>query len=137
MFVILLFIILAIFLESTVATFPLTLLILIYSSVMVRKNIMFSVAFFSGMLLDVLSFKTVGITSLYFTTVVFVVYLYEKKFELNTPHFIAGFSFISSFIYLLLNGVSYAFFQSAVAGLFAALSYLAWRARNKKVFSYR
>lgn len=126
----------AILLESTITTLPLVLLIILFLAIMNRKNEVFVVAFFAGLLLDVLSLGRVGFSSLYFTIFVFLIFLYQRRFEIETLNFVVIFSFLGSFFYLLLEGVRFAFFQSVFATGLIIISYLVFRKFNKKAAKY-
>jgi len=126
----------AIVLESTITTLPLVLLIILFLSVINKKKEVFVIAFFAGLLLDVLSFGRIGLSSLYFTIFVFLIFLYQRKFEIETLYFVAIFSFLGSFIYLFLEGVKYAFSQSLFATFLIVLSFLAFKKFNKKASKY-
>src|SRR4029078_5076110 len=126
----------AILLESTVTTLPLVLLIILFLTIMNRKNEVFIVAFFAGLLLDVLSLGRVGFSSLYFTIFVFLILLYQRRFEIETINFVAIFSFLGSFFYLLIEGVRFALFQSVFATALVIISFLVFKKFNKKAPKY-
>ena len=92
----------ALFLESSVVSLPLVLLVLISFTVIYRNYPVFILAFIFGIILDVLTFKTVGMSSLFFTIVIFLILIYEKKFEIKTNYFIILASFLASFFFLLI-----------------------------------
>lgn len=93
---------LSFFLESSVTTLPLVFVTLLCLAVLVRKEWIFAVAFIAGVFLDALSFRVLGQTSLYFTVFVFLVFLYQKKFEIATKYFVFIASFLGSFGYLII-----------------------------------
>jgi rod shape-determining protein MreD len=126
----------AIILEGTITTLPLVLLIILFLAVVNRTNDVFIIAFFSGLLLDMLTLGRIGFSSLYFTVFVFLIFLYQRKFEIETLHFVAIFSFVGSFIYLFLEGDRFVFFQSVFSTFLIVLSFLTYKRFNKKVRSY-
>lgn len=123
-------------LESTITTLPLVLLIILFLAVIRRSNDIFAVAFFSGLFLDLLTFGRFGVSALYFTVFVFLIYSYQKKFEIETLHFIALFSFFGSLFYLLILGQSYIILQSVVSTVVLVLSFVAFKKYNKKAPKY-
>jgi rod shape-determining protein MreD len=131
MAVVLFAIFIAILLEASIITVPLVLLIILFASVVNPKNEMFTIAFFSGLILDIFGFGTIGFSSLYFTLMVLIIFLYRKKYEIESINFIAIFSFIASFIYLLIQGSSNIFFQSILASIIISSSYMYYKSVNK------
>ncbi len=130
------FLFLSIILESSVTTLPLTLMILIFSAIAVRRAEIFFVAFLSGLFLDILAVRPIGLSSLFFVTVVFIGFLYKRKFETDTSTFVIGLSFISSLGYLVLTGVSTPVPNALVASLFAGISFFIYKLRQGKVERY-
>lgn len=128
--------ILTVLIESSLTTLPLTLLVILFLAVSTKRNEVFVLAFFSGLILDILSFSLIGLSSLYFVTFVFLIYVYQKKFEIDTINFIFIFSFVGSLIYLLISGVSFVIIQSFLATLIASSSYIVFRKFNKKQLKY-
>lgn len=90
------------FLESSLTSMPLVFLILLCIAIIERKEWVFLVAFVAGVVLDILTFRTVGETSLFFTVFIFLVFLYERKFETGTKPFVFISSLIGSFVFLLI-----------------------------------
>ncbi len=88
-------------LESSITTIPLIVPVLVVSTVILRDYAVFLFAFVFGILLDILSFNTVGIASVFFSFLVFLILIYERKFEINTPSFIAFSTLLSSFLFLI------------------------------------
>lgn len=128
--------VMAILLESTISTLPLVLLLILFLAVIKRTNDIFVVAFFSGLFLDFLTFGRFGISSLYFTIFVFLIYSYQKRFEIETLHFVALFSFFGSLFYLLIQGHSYLILQSVISMIILVSSFIAFKKYNKKAAKY-
>ena len=126
----------AILLESSVTTLPLVLLIILFMSIVRRSNDVFLTAFFAGLILDILSFGRIGFSSLYFTVLVFLVYSYQRRFEIDTINFMIIFSFFGSFIYLFLVGAGNVLFQSLFSVFLVSVSFFIFRKFNKKVLKY-
>lgn len=123
-------------LESSITTLPLTLLILIFAGVVTRSNNIFGLAFLSGLALDLLSFRTIGLSSIYFVSFIFVIFLYQKKFEIETLYFIVIFSFLGSLGFLILIGTSNFFIQSVFSALLSSLSFFVLGIFNRKILKY-
>jgi rod shape-determining protein MreD len=126
----------AILLEVSVTTLPLTLLIILFLAVMKQGNEVFLIAFLAGLALDIFGFGRLGFSSLYFTFIVFLVYLYQKKFEIETVHFMILFSFFGSLIYLFLEGTGNFVFQSIFSTFLVFISFMVFRKFNKKIPTY-
>jgi cell shape-determining protein MreD len=111
----------AVLMESTFITIPLCLILLINFLVIDRKSWVFPAAFFSGMMLDILLLRYLGSTSLFFVTLLFIINLYEKKFETSNIYFVLSASFVGSFFYLIIFGIRLSLPQSIVAAFLGAV----------------
>jgi len=100
----LLILILALILQASITTIPLVFLVLLSLTVISKDAIIISAAFIAGVLIDILSFQTPGITSAILITFLFLVLLYQRKFEIATNYFILGASFLGSIIILFIIG---------------------------------
>lgn len=123
-------------LESTVTTLPLVLLVLLFGAVVTKSKDIFLLAFVSGILLDILTFKTIGLSSLFYVLFIMLVFLYDRKFEISTVNFVLVSSFIVSFLYIIIFNLGNAFLQSIFSSVMISASYLAYKAKNKKVVKY-
>lgn len=130
------FLALSILLESTITTLPLSLLIILFASVKTRKSDIFLIAFVVGLLLDILAFKNIGWSSLYFTIFVYTIFLYQKKFEIMTLNFITFFGLIGSFGYLFMTGASNIILQALICAALSSFSFFVFRKTNKKILTY-
>lgn len=126
----------AILLESTLVTIPISLLIIIFASIVIRKNEVFAMAFLAGLFLDILAIRDIGWSSAFFVTLVLIILLYQKKFEIESLHFVAITAFIGTFIYLLGVGVSYVFLQTIISTTIISASFLIFQKTNKKFLKY-
>ncbi len=97
---------LSVFLESSVTTIPLVFLVLLAFFVLERKEWIFALAFLAGIFLDILSFRIVGSTSIFFLILLFLVFLYERKFETATNYFIFAASLAGSILFLAVFSYS-------------------------------
>jgi cell shape-determining protein MreD len=86
-----------------------------------RENWLFIFAFIFGLVLDLVSFKTLGLSSAFFTIFLFLVLLYQSKFEIATNTFIFFASLLGSFAYLMLlgynNNIIFQALLSSIIGL--------------------
>jgi cell shape-determining protein MreD len=96
----------AIIVESALTTLPLVLLVLLAIMSLFKNNFVFTLAFIFGILLDLLTLKTVGATSMFFVCFMFLILLYQSKFEIATNTFIIVASFLGSFCFLVINANS-------------------------------
>lgn len=110
---------LAIILEGSLTFLPLVFLVLLVLAVKERESWIFSAAFFAGIILDVFYLKTVGTTSIFFLSFLFLVLLYQRKFEIATYTFIAVSSFLGSALYLFLFGYGNVILASVLSSLIA------------------
>jgi cell shape-determining protein MreD len=107
-------------LEASLTTIPFVFLILLCLMVILRENWLFAVAFVFGLLFDLLSFKTVGGTSAFLVLFLFLVLLYQSKFEITTRYFVLIASFVGSFLFLWLQGYTHwIIIQAVVSSLIA------------------
>ena len=117
----------AIILEGTATTFPLVLLLLLIFYIVKRDLWIFFAAFIAGIFLDVISVRTLGESSIFFILFLFVIALYEGKFEIQTLPFVAIASFLGSLTYLLLFGYNFVLQQALVSSLLSVLFFLVSR----------
>jgi cell shape-determining protein MreD len=109
-------------LEASLTTIPFVLLILLVFTALLRANWLFVLAFVFGILLDLTGFKTLGLSSLFFCIILFLVLLYQSKFEISTGFFVLVASFLGSVGYLFLLGYrDNLIFQSIVSSIIGLL----------------
>lgn len=118
---------LCLFLESSILMLPLVLLIILLFGVLYKQTWIFLAAFLLGIFLDILTFGRIGESSIFFLSVMGIVFLYERKFEIQSIPFISIFSFISTLIYGCIFASSFFFWQAIVmailgGGMFYVLS---------------
>lgn len=112
---------LAVLIEGTITTLPLVLSSFLILMIFLRKNSLFWIALISGLILDLMLIRAVGLTSIIFVLFLFIVSLYENKFETSTSMFVLISSFLGSLIYLLFFGIQNAFIQSIFCSLLTLL----------------
>jgi cell shape-determining protein MreD len=115
------FLIIALILEASLTTIPFVLLVLLCLLVIVRENWLFIFAFAFGLVLDLVTFKALGASSAFFVILLFLVLLYQSKFEIATNTFIFFVSFLGSFGYLSLLGYNNNIISQALVSSFIGL----------------
>src|SRR4051812_14231819 len=101
----------ALLLEGTITTLPLVLVCLLCLGISRRDVVTFFIAFFVGFFLDVFTLHPIGKTSLFFVIFLFLVSLYQRKYEINSVPFVIVASFIGSLLFLWVFGQKNIFFQ--------------------------
>jgi len=125
-------------LELIFTTVPLVFIFLINSIIFFKKEWVFVLAFFLGILMDFFQMRQLGATAIFFISVLYLITLYERKFESTSMYFILITSFFASLLYLLIF-YSFSILESLVAmlisfGIFSAFE----KFSNKKVaFHFR
>ncbi len=127
------FLVIAVFLEASFITLPITFISLLFIAVMTQKEEVFALAFFSGIFLDILTFHPIGLSSVYFLLFLLTVFLYRSKFEIKTLGFFALFGFIGSLGYLLINGSDYILPVSVAATLLGLISFQTFKFYSNKL----
>lgn len=127
----------SLFLEGAVTNLPLVLVILLCLTIYKRDGSVFPIAFLAGFFLDIQTVQTIGASSLFFVVMVFLILLYQRKYEINSYLFVAMGSFLGSLGYLLLFGYGNWFFSallSSVVGLlfFAVLRFFGKDLKTQK-----
>jgi rod shape-determining protein MreD len=113
---------LSLVLEISITTIPFIFLVLLCLTVVLRENWLFLLAFIFGLLFDLLSFKTLGVSSAFLTAFMFLVLLYQSKFEITTGYFVLIASFIGSLLFLLLQEYTqFILIQALVSSIIALL----------------
>lgn len=129
------FLIFLIFWQADIFTAPLVLVVFLLLSIFSKKTFVFSLAFFGGLLFDVLSTRPLGVTALFFLTFLLMTMLYERKFEVMTLTFVGFALFFGSFFYLLLFHFSHVLLQSIFTAFVGAISFAVLRVFFKNVRS--
>lgn len=106
---------------SGITTIPFSIGLLTVAAVLSKKSWVFFLALGLGLFLDLISIRPLGYTGLVLMIFVFIVFLYERKFETQTITFIFSAVFIGSLIYLKIFDYQQIFLQSAINSLLAIL----------------
>lgn len=110
---------LAFILEGTITTLPLVLISFLILMIFLRTKYLFIIALIVGFLLDIFLIRATGITSLMLAVFLFIMLLYENKFETSTSYFILISSFFASLTYLSILGMQNVLIQSIFSALLA------------------
>jgi len=100
-FLIFLFLFLAIAIESTIFPIPLVLMVVIFFGIFQKKELGFFFAILAGIFLDSLTFRTIGVSSIFFLIIVGTLFLYARKFEIHHSLFLVTFTLSASIVYIL------------------------------------
>jgi cell shape-determining protein MreD len=120
-FLALVLLLLALIFEVSLTTIPFIFLVLLCLIVIIKQDWLFAAAFVFGLLFDILSFKTIGSSSAFLVLFLFLVLLYQSKFEITTGYFVAIASFFGSFLFLFLQGYTHLIIIQAVVSSVIAL----------------
>lgn len=122
---------LLVIIEGSVTTLPLTLIFLLFLTVVKRQEWIFLLAFVAGILLDVFAFHPLGISSFYFVVFIFLLLLYQRKYETATMPFIGIAAFFGSCAYLFVTGQSAVFLQAIISTIIAGSAFVIYRFTNR------
>lgn len=111
-------------LQASVTTLPLVILFFLNAAVVTKKTWIFPIAFLTGLVLDILLLNPMGKTSLFLVIFLFIVLLYDKKFDIQTFPFVFLSSFIGSLIYfIVILHIPNIFTQAIVSAVISTLSF--------------
>jgi len=108
------------FLEA-ITTLPLVLIVLLCLTIVFKRSMLFALAFFTGLFLDIFQLRNLGQTSLFFLIFLVIVLLYERKFEIKTKPFVFISTFVGALFYLLLFNYEYVLAQAFASSIIAVL----------------
>jgi hypothetical protein len=100
-----LLLLLAVFLQGSVTTIPLPFILLVVLYCFYQSDWVFLSAFLSGIFLDILLVQTVGMSSIFFVVSLFLIFLYQRKFEIASYYFVFFALLIGSGLYSLIFGI--------------------------------
>lgn len=90
------------FLESVFTTLPLLFIAFLITSVIEKDYTIIFMALIFGLMLDMMTFRTIGATSLFLLIALFIVNLYERKFETSSIYFVSAFGFLGTLAYSVI-----------------------------------
>lgn len=124
-------IVLSILMEGTVTSLPLVLMSLILLTVFTKSQDVFLIAFLSGVILDILLVRSVGESSVFFLVMLFIVFLYDRKFEIQSLFFVEIITLVGASLYLIIFPSPQIVYQVAAILMLSLCLFLL----NKKVLS--
>ncbi len=125
----------ALCLEASLTTIPFIFLVLLCQTVLLRKEWLFIYAFIFGIFLDIVLFRTVGISSGFYLIFLFLVILYQSKFEIATGYFVFIASLIGSLIFLFLSGHTHLIIvQVIVSAIIGLVLFKTFQKTNLKIW---
>lgn len=116
---------------SGITTIPLSVGLLAIMTVLIKKSWVFLLAFGLGLFIDLISVRALGYSSLMLTVFVFLIRLYERKFETQTTAFVFIATLLGSLIYLKIFGYDNILVISLINALFAILVFKIMRKSTK------
>lgn len=119
-------------LQASITTLPLILCLLLVWYILKKDPLVFFLAFVFGILVDLMLVGSIGFSSIFFMVFLFVVFLYERKFEVETPLFVFFSSFLGSSAYLWLVGHGLVLEPAIVSASLSAFFFLVFLRMNKK-----
>jgi cell shape-determining protein MreD len=122
----------AIFFEATVVSLPLSFILLFCYSVLNRSGKVFATAFVTGLAIDILFLRPLGLTALYFLLFFTFVLLYQRKYEIRSYFFVTVGSFVGSYLYLQLLFGHVLPGQAVVSTVIAVLIFLIGKKLRRK-----
>jgi hypothetical protein len=112
---------------SGITTIPLLVGVLAIFTVASRKSWVFFLALAAGLFLDLISMRPLGYSGLVLTVFVFLLFLYERKFETRTSVFIFFSTFFWGLIYLRIFDYQQIFLQALINSLVTVIFFkLLW-----------
>ena len=105
----------AIIFESTITTVPLVLTVLTVYVILKKQTRFFYAGFAGGIILDSLTVRVLGSSSAFFVIWLYLILLYDRKYEIRTLMFVFVSIFFGSVIFLYLFKYNY-IFLNALAG---------------------
>ena len=122
---------------GAITTIPFSVSLLVVSAVIFKKSWVFFAALAIGLLLDLVNLRPLGYTSLVFVIFVFLVRLYERKFETQTFAFIFIATFLGSLVYLKIFEYNQILLQSLVSSFLGILLFKIIQNSKFKMQNYK
>lgn len=125
--------VIALLLEGTVTSLPLVFVALVIVTIAMRNLFLFLLAFISGIFLDAFALRPLGETSIFLLLCVFLILLYQRKYEINSYPFVFLASFVGSLIYLLIFGYRNPFGLAVASIIVGFLLFMVYRLHTKNL----
>src|SRR3989344_3834439 len=104
---------------SALTTIPVIVSMILCFTVVSKSSKIFILAILGGLLIDIFFLRTLGSTSLFLVIFTFMIFLYQRRFEIQTYAFVFMGTFLGSIIYLKIFGYDQILLQSLVSSLLA------------------
>lgn len=104
---------------STLTTIPIIVSVILCLTVVSKNPKIFILAILGGLLIDVFSLRVLGSTSLFLIIFTFMIFLYQRRFEIQTHTFVFIGSFVGSILYLFIFENNQVLVQSLLSSLLA------------------
>lgn len=121
---------------SGITTIPFFLGLLVVCTVVFKKSWVFFLALGLGLFLDLITIRALGYTALVLVIFVFLIRLYERKFETRTAAFVFISTFLGSLAYLRIFDYQQILLQSLLSSLFAVLLFKIFGRLSKRIMNY-
>lgn len=109
----------AVLFQGTVTSIPLVLVTLLCLIIVRPDSYAFAAAFIAGIFLDVFALRQVGISSIFLLLFVFLILLYQRKYEIYSYPFVIAASSIGSVVFLSVFGYGNVLGHALLATFFA------------------
>ncbi|MCX6783188.1 MAG: hypothetical protein NTZ20_04345 [Candidatus Levybacteria bacterium] len=110
--------------EAMFFQIPITLILLLLLFIFYKETWVFLLALISGIIIDIILVKTIGLTSIAYLSFLFIIILYEKKFEISSRAFIGYFCFFASIVICLILGYSNIIMTSVISSFIGMILYI-------------
>jgi cell shape-determining protein MreD len=132
-FILLISLFISILFEGALTTMPLAFILLLCYDVLNRSGKVFFSAFLTGLLIDLITVRPLGSTSIFFLLFFAMILLYQKKYEIRSYPFVIVSSFVGSYLYLLLLSDNNSASQALISSLLAiAIFFIGKKLRKKE-----
>lgn len=125
--------VLAVILQGTLTSIPLVLATLICLTTIRSDAYAFVAAFVAGVFLDVFALRQVGISSIFLLFFVFLILLYQRKYEIYSYPFVGTASFIGAVVFLSVFGYDTVLAQALLSTIFGLLLFAFIRFVNNRL----
>lgn len=130
----LIFLFVALIFEVSLVSLPLVLVLLIVLSVIYKDYSVFVLGMVFGILRDMLTFSIVGVTSIFFISLIFIILSYQKKFEITSSYFVIFAIVVFGSLYLLMVGPSFIILKIIVSILLGVIFFAVFKKLYKSNF---
>lgn len=108
---------------SVLSTIPIIVGVILCLTVISKNPWVFLAAILGGLFVDLLGLRTLGATSLFLVVFAFMIFLYQRRFEIQTVPFVFLACFIGSMVYLIVFGYNQILVQAVVSSVLAVLAF--------------